>query len=95
MWQIRCQAKDISIDIQDHEAFDPQIHVCKTVRKTRTTELMDREEGSTGATNLDYTLAPDDDGTIAKEVTQEAREAMKNLAQEVSNTSLTSMIVTL
>ena len=31
MWQIRCQAKDISINIQDHEAFDPQVPVCKTL----------------------------------------------------------------
>ena len=50
VWQIRCQAKDISINIHNHKAFHTQITPCKTVRKTQPVDLIDREEASTGAT---------------------------------------------
>ena len=50
---------------------------------------MDKEGSSTGANNLDFTVAPDE-GAEAEEVDQEARNSMKNLAKEVSNTTITS-----
>ena len=33
----------MNFDIQDNEAFEPQIPICKTGRKSRPTNVMDRE----------------------------------------------------
>ena len=46
IWQTRCLDKDVIFDIQDNEPFEPQIPNSKTRRKTRSTDVMDRESAA-------------------------------------------------
>ena len=48
---------------------------------------MDRKEESGSTCTMDSTIAPEDEGTVAEQITQEARDAMTNLAKEVTKTS--------
>ena len=86
LWQVRCVFKDISFNIHDNEPFDPQIPLCKVQRKSRNTDILDRDEESLGeASALNSTIMLEEEEIVtAEEIPPEVLEAMKSLAKEVT-----------
>ena len=58
----------------------------RSQRKTRTADILDRDEEISGATALNTTSIGEEEETVAEDISQEVREAMTSLAKEVTST---------